>query len=132
MYFGNLISYRNTDRFSCFDNCIDFQCILFRQGFSGRFEYIYLRVWGEHSFSVYSLWEFLVVPKRTEVCFWLGQKFTLLRWMAVAAVTQERWLAIQQVSCLAPLPSFQLLTFSCAGYLPDLWPRPFLGPLVWT
>ena len=24
---------------------------------------------GKHSFSVYSLWEYLVVPKRTEVCF---------------------------------------------------------------
>ena len=31
--FGQSVSYRNTDKLSCFDNYIDFQCILFRQAF---------------------------------------------------------------------------------------------------
>ena len=31
--FGQSVSYRKTDKLPCFDKCIDFQCILFRQTF---------------------------------------------------------------------------------------------------
>ena len=33
LVFGQSVSYRNTNKFSCFDNYIGFQCILFRQAF---------------------------------------------------------------------------------------------------
>ena len=84
---GQSVSYRKTDKFSCFDNYIDFQCILFRQAFQTGLS-TFLLFWGcfflrSFSFSAYSLWEYLVVPKRTEILVFVGSLFTPWRWTVV-------------------------------------------------
>ena len=58
MYFNSPISYHNIDKLSCFDKYIDFQCILFRQDFSDRFEHIPLILrykGGTQLFGLFSL-----------------------------------------------------------------------------
>ena len=122
MYFSNLISYRNTDRFSCFDNCIDFQCILFRQGLSSRIEHIFLILGygGDIAFRSILFGNIWWSRKGPRFVLVLGS-ITPLRWMAVAWwLLLEKWLWIRWVSCLAPLLSFRPLTFSCTGCLPCL------------
>ena len=114
--FGQSVSYRKTDKLSCFDNYIDFQCILFRQTFQTGLS-TFLLFWGflrSFSFSAYSLWEYLVVLKRTEFLVFVGSLFTPWRWTVVEYfVPLVKLHAIWWGFCLLLLLSSRLSASCC-------------------
>ena len=94
LVFGQSVFHHNTDKFSCFDNCIGFQCILFRQAFQTELS-TFLLFWKGFKkfffllFGLFTLGIFGGPEKDREFCFCWEFCSTPWRWMAGA------WLVLQ-------------------------------------
>ena len=108
LIFRQSVSYHNTDKCSCLDNYIGFQCILFRQAFQTDWaHFFYLGIDLRNlSFSVYSLWEYLVVPKRTENFVFVGVSFYSLEVDGWGVVCSSGEAARDPVGVLPSVSSF--------------------------